>query len=67
VITLGGFFNAAFGWEDPVTGWLGSVDLGDAGLLLIALLLGVWAVVALQAMKARSQQGEGVGWARGRD
>jgi high-affinity nickel-transport protein len=46
--TLGGFFHTAFGWEDPLTTWLGSVDLGDAGLLLIALLLGVWAVVALQ-------------------
>jgi high-affinity nickel-transport protein len=68
VITLGGFFNDAFGWEDPVTGWLGSVDLGDAGLLLIAVLLGVWAVAALHArLKAESQQGEGVGWARGRD
>ncbi|MGX9898897.1 HoxN/HupN/NixA family nickel/cobalt transporter [Arthrobacter sp. SA17] len=68
VITLGGFFNAAFGWDDPLTIWLGSVDLGDAGLLLIALLLGVWAVAALQTrLKAGNQQGEGVGWAKGRD
>lgn len=68
VITLGGFFRTAFGWEDPVTGWLGSVDLGDAGLLLIAVLLGVWAVVALQGRaKARNQQGDGIGWATGRD
>lgn len=68
VITLGGFFSTAFGWEDPVTGWLGSVDLGDAGLLLIAVLLGVWAVVALQGRaKARNQQGDGIGWATGRD
>lgn len=49
VITLAGFFSAAFGWKDPLSRWLGSVDLGDAGLLLIAALLGVWAVVALQA------------------
>lgn len=49
VITLAGFVSAAFGWEDPLSRWLGSVDLGDAGLLLIAALLGVWAVVALQA------------------
>lgn len=48
-ITLGGFFHAAFGWEDPLTIWLGAVDLGDAGLLLIALLLGVWALAVFQA------------------
>ncbi|PTT70245.1 HoxN/HupN/NixA family nickel/cobalt transporter [Arthrobacter sp. HMWF013] len=43
VITLGGFINAAFGWGDPISSWLGSVDLGEAGLLLIAVLLAVWA------------------------
>ena len=42
VITLGGFANAAFRLEDPLTLWLASVDLGDAGLLLVALLLAVW-------------------------
>ena len=52
VITLGGFVNAAFALEDPLTGWLGSIDLGDAGLLLVALLAAVWAAAAL---KARSQ------------
>ncbi|MCB5291037.1 High-affinity nickel-transport protein NixA [Arthrobacter sp. SO3] len=41
-ITLGGFFHAAFGLEDPVTTWLGEIDLGDAGLLLVAGLLTVW-------------------------
>ncbi|WP_163161450.1 nickel transporter [Arthrobacter sp. Alg241-R88] len=48
VITLGGFVNAAFALEDPLTAWLGSVDLGDAGLLLVALLLAVWGVAALK-------------------
>jgi high-affinity nickel-transport protein len=47
VITLGGFANAAFALEDPLTGWLGSIDLGDAGLLLVALLLAVWGAAAL--------------------
>lgn len=46
LITLGGVLNAAFGLKDPVTTWLGSVDLGDAGLLLIAVLLAVWGVAA---------------------
>jgi high-affinity nickel-transport protein len=48
VITLGGFFNAAFGLQDPLTSWLGGMDLGDAGLLLIALLLAVWGAAALR-------------------
>ncbi|HSU48428.1 MAG TPA: hypothetical protein VLJ40_16135 [Arthrobacter sp.] len=30
VITLGGFFHAAFRLEDPPTAWLGSIDLGAA-------------------------------------
>ena len=47
VITLGGFVNAAFGLEDPLTRWLGAIDLGDAGLLLVALLLGVWGAASL--------------------
>jgi high-affinity nickel-transport protein len=46
-ITLGGFVNTAFGLEDPVTNWLGAIDLGDAGLLLIVLLLAVWGAASL--------------------
>jgi high-affinity nickel-transport protein len=45
-ITLGGFFNAALGLEDPLTTWLGTVDLGEAGLLLVGVLLAVWCVAA---------------------
>ncbi|TLM88020.1 HoxN/HupN/NixA family nickel/cobalt transporter [Pseudarthrobacter sp. NamE5] len=52
VITLGGFFNAAFALEDPVTLWLGSVDLGEAGLLLVALLLAVWAAGTVKGRAA---------------
>lgn len=47
VITLGGFINTAFGLGDPLTSWLGSVDLGEAGLLLVAVLLAVWAAASL--------------------
>lgn len=47
VITLGGFVNAAFKLEDPLTSWLGAIDLGDAGLLLVALLLAVWGAASL--------------------
>jgi high-affinity nickel-transport protein len=48
VITLGGAVDEVFGLGDPLTGWLGSVDLGDAGLLLVALLISVWAVASLR-------------------
>lgn len=48
VITMGGFLNAAFGLTDPVTTWLGEIDLGDAGLVLIALFAIVWVVAALR-------------------
>jgi high-affinity nickel-transport protein len=47
VITLGGFVNTAFGLQDPVSSWLGTIDLGDAGLLLVALLLAVWGAASL--------------------
>jgi high-affinity nickel-transport protein len=47
-ITLGGFVNTAFGLQDPVTSWLGTIDLGDAGLLLITLLLAVWGAASLK-------------------
>ncbi|MGC0238851.1 HoxN/HupN/NixA family nickel/cobalt transporter [Arthrobacter sp. SD76] len=53
VVTLGGFVHAAFALEDPVTAWLGSIDLGDAGLLLVALLLAVWGASALREQGVR--------------
>jgi nickel/cobalt transporter (NiCoT) family protein len=53
-ITLGGFVNTAFRLQDPITSWLGAADLGDAGLLLIALLLAVWGAASLR------QRGRGV-------
>jgi high-affinity nickel-transport protein len=54
VITLGGFVNAAFALGDPLTLWLASVDLGDAGLLLVALLLAVWGAAVLKGHLAGS-------------
>jgi high-affinity nickel-transport protein len=44
VITLGGFLNAALDLEDPLTTWLGEIDLGDAGLLLVGLFVVMWAI-----------------------
>ncbi|SFT85740.1 HoxN/HupN/NixA family nickel/cobalt transporter [Arthrobacter sp. ov118] len=48
VITLGGTFHWALGLRDPLTVWLASVELGDAGLLLIAVLLTIWAAASLR-------------------
>lgn len=58
-ITLGGFFQAAFALEDPLTSWLGGVDLGDAGLLLVACLLTVWGTAALRGRRAVPRLGSG--------
>lgn len=51
VITLGGFLNAAFALQDALTTWLGSVDVGHAGLLLVALLLTAWATAAARTFR----------------
>lgn len=51
IITLGGFCNAAFGLKDPVTTWLGGIDLGEAGLLLVACLLAVWSAAAVRGRR----------------
>ncbi|WP_104139720.1 HoxN/HupN/NixA family nickel/cobalt transporter [Arthrobacter sp. ZGTC131] len=48
IITLGGLFDAAFGLGDPMTAWLASIDLGDAGLLLVAAFLAVWGAASLR-------------------
>jgi high-affinity nickel-transport protein len=51
VITLGGFFGEAFGLTDPLTAWLAGIDLGDAGLLLVAAFLALWGVATLRARR----------------
>jgi high-affinity nickel-transport protein len=47
-ITFGGIFYAAMGFRDPLTEWLAAVDLGDAGLLLVAVLLLSWGAASLR-------------------
>ncbi|MDO4918954.1 HoxN/HupN/NixA family nickel/cobalt transporter [Kocuria sp.] len=41
-ITLGGFLNDLLGLTDPVTSALAEIDLGQAGLVLVALFGLVW-------------------------
>ena len=53
VITLAGFVGEAFGLGGPVTTWLGGIDLGDAGLILVGLFIVVWAVSAWRGRAAR--------------
>ena len=57
-ITLGGALREVFGLGDPLTSWLGSVDLGEAGLLLVALLMSAWAVASLHG-RTSSRAGYG--------
>lgn len=52
VITLGGFVNAAFELQDPLTTWLGGIDLGDAGLILVGLFAVAWAASAWRSRVA---------------
>lgn len=54
VLTLSGFANTAFELEDPVTAWLGGIDLGDAGLVLVGVFLLVWAMSAWRGRPVRS-------------
>jgi high-affinity nickel-transport protein len=56
VLTLVGFCNAAFGLKDPLTGWLGAIDLGDAGLLLVAGFLALWGVATLRGRRRAVSQ-----------
>ncbi|WP_284979397.1 nickel transporter [Arthrobacter sp. fls2-241-R2A-200] len=53
VITLAGFAGEAFGLGDPMTTWLGGIDLGDAGLILVGLFIVVWAVCAWRGRAVR--------------
>ncbi|MFF2242727.1 HoxN/HupN/NixA family nickel/cobalt transporter [Arthrobacter sp. NPDC058130] len=57
LITLGGVLHEVFGLEDPLTSWFGSGDLGDAGLLLVALLMSVWAAAWLYGRRNASVRG----------
>lgn len=55
VITLGGFFNELLGLKDPVTSALTEVDLGHAGLLLVAVFALVWLAFWL-SFRAKSER-----------
>ncbi|MET3719266.1 MULTISPECIES: nickel transporter [unclassified Arthrobacter] len=46
VITLGGFVNGALG-VDGAAGWLAGIDLGNAGLALVATFAAVWILAVL--------------------
>lgn len=48
ILTLGSMPSSAFGLRDPLTTWLASVDLGDAGLLLVGCLMSIWAAASLR-------------------
>lgn len=43
VITIAGILHGLFGLNDPVTTFLAELDLGHAGLALVAVLLFIWA------------------------
>ncbi|WP_427134296.1 HoxN/HupN/NixA family nickel/cobalt transporter [Pseudarthrobacter sp. S9] len=48
LITIGGLLHTVLSLDDPVTIWLAELDLGHAGLALVALFLGVWGIAALR-------------------
>lgn len=57
VITLSGFLNEAFELEDPLTSWLGGIDLGDAGLILVGLFVVAGAVTAWRPRQGSNPAG----------
>ena len=57
VVTLGGFVNAAFDLEDPLTTWLGGIDLGDAGLILVGLFVVAWGFSAWRGKNKQNLSG----------
>ncbi|WP_411375271.1 HoxN/HupN/NixA family nickel/cobalt transporter [Arthrobacter sp. MPF02] len=59
-ITLGGFADAALGLGDPFTAWLGELDLGEAGLLLVAAFLAIWGGAVLRGGRDNRRPAEGV-------
>jgi high-affinity nickel-transport protein len=47
VITIAGILREVVGLQDPLTTLLGSMDLGHAGLLLVAVFLTIWGAASL--------------------
>ena len=46
-LTIATIAHDTLGLTDPVTTWLSGLDLGHAGLMLVALFLAVWGIAAL--------------------
>jgi high-affinity nickel-transport protein len=57
-ITFGGIVSAV-GLRYPLTEWLAALDLGDAGLVLVAVLLLSWGTASLRRRWASSRRGAG--------
>lgn len=53
VITLMGFFHDLLGLTDPVTSWFAEIDLGNAGLFLVAAFVVIWGYFWLTRTKSR--------------
>lgn len=47
ILTITTILHDVLDLHDPVTTWLAGLDLGHAGLLLVALFLAVWGIAAL--------------------
>jgi high-affinity nickel-transport protein len=54
-ITFGGIFSAV-GLRDPLTQWLAAVDMGDAGLVLVAVMLLSWGTASLRGRRGPAHQ-----------
>ena len=64
LLTVGATLNEVLALQDPLTTWLGRIDLGHAGLLLVGLFLLVWAGSSLGWRTSRGSGGGG--WRRTR-
>ncbi|WP_104090069.1 HoxN/HupN/NixA family nickel/cobalt transporter [Arthrobacter sp. GMC3] len=53
MLTIATILHDTLGLTDPVTTWLSGLDLGHAGLMLVALFLAVWGIAALGWRRAR--------------
>lgn len=51
VLTLGALAHDVFGLDDPVTTRMAGLDLGSAGLLLVALMATIWLVGRLRSRR----------------
>lgn len=59
VLTLSGFLHELLDLHDPVTTWLASVDLGHAGLALVAVFALLWLGAAASEHRGAARQAAG--------